>query len=145
MDGDFIVSEELYLKLNTIGLCNFNKVSLKQGILLSYYHLKSEQTLNKMMSKSKGIIKEGGCSLCQRDGFFGTKNEDSQFCYTHTDFDENINIYETWECFGLSNMVKEGNKVVRYARPRLIVSEEFKNIFEQMNIVNTSFNQVRIE
>ena len=151
MDGDDIISQKLYeiLKEKGIKVGNLIQVTNTKNELLPFYHLKSNFYLPKMSSKTRGIIidEEMQCKLCKQDSYFGTVKENpfvfyKEFFYNYL---KESSIFCTWEHFGLSNLKEEGMKVIRYARPHLIVTEKFKNSIEELGLKYVIFNPVIVE
>jgi hypothetical protein len=58
------------------------------------------------------------------------------------DFLQRSDIYYTWEHIGCSILQAGGNRVVRYARPLLIVSQKLKDLLEEMKIKKLLFSRI---
>ena len=161
---DFIISESLYqaLMASFIKVGNLLRViDYKTNHELPFYYFKPEASFPKMLPESEGITTEGQCPLCKQNGFFdqgitiknpagepeGIKWIPRKYKYSISDknFLEQSDIFNTWEHFGYSNVVASGNRVVRYARPLLIVSENVKRVFESQVVKNSLFEEIFIE
>lgn len=157
--GDLIISEKLYNEL----IHNNVKINLKPIIhyrsfsVLKYYHLMSSFVLPKMDSSSSGFEISRQCDLCQRNGYFDhliiggnengtTKIVDKKYIYKNIDLKilNMTDIFSTWEHFGISWLNSKGTMKYYYARPRLIVSENIKNVFEDMKIKFAFFEKVEL-
>lgn len=158
--GDTIITESLYhtLLLNNIKLGVLQKVIDKRGIILPFYHLYTKLSFPKSLPKSKGLIIEDQCTICKQNGYFNDaiigdleKNIPTyivplELYYDKIDEDflSKSDFFNTWEHMGLSNIKAEGNKVVGYARPMLIISEKFKLVLEDLKIKGLEFSEIKI-
>lgn len=157
--GDFIISEKIHneLLLNKVKIDLKPIVHYKSFSVLKYYHLTSSFTLPKMDSSSTGFELSRQCEFCQINGYFdqliiggnddgSTKIIDKKYVYK--DVDEKLlnfsDVFTTWEHFGISWLNSNGAMKYYYARPRLIISENMKNIFENMKIKFADFCKVEI-
>jgi hypothetical protein len=156
--GDFLVSEVFYndLKRKGIILNGIKKViDNKTKAELPYYHLFPAFNFPKMLPDSEGIVTDEQCLVCKRNGFFderilpvspGNPVVDVPRIYKYN-FNEikdlaQSDIYCTWEHFGYSNLFAQGKKMIRYARPGLIVTENVKATFESLKLGNAKFEEV---
>lgn len=154
--GDYIVSEELlnYLKNKNLISEDLKKIQNLKDSELEYYQLYTHVTLPPAIQKD-GLVTENQCPVCKRNGFFyklSKRNEKtiaipSGIVYSTYQINEigNHHFFFTWECFGYSNLVANGNNVVGFARPLLIVSEKFKNAFEEFKVMGAEFEPIVIE
>jgi hypothetical protein len=158
---DIIISEKLYQKLNNNGveIGKLKKVVDKKNIFLNFYHLDSQFSFPKSLSISTGFTLEGQCPICKKNGYFNEVkigNPDLgvptiitpiklYYGKIEKDFLLKSDIFKTWEHTGLSNLKKEGNKVVRYARPMYIISEKLVQLLLSLKIKGLEFNQIFIE
>lgn len=160
LDTDYIISENLYNKLVEKKI----KLGLLQNVLdyrnndLPFYHLYTNIYFP-MSNKKNGLIIENQCRICKRNGHFNkviigdTEIKiptevipiDLQYSISDLSFLNHSDIFYTWECMGLSNKEVLGNKVERYARPLLIVSERIKNAFEEFKLKNVVFEPILIK
>jgi hypothetical protein len=156
-DGDVLVSTELYTTLVTIGNLDLFPVFDQKENQLRFYHLSSKFSFPRMLPQSQGLKVEDQCEVCKKNGYFndviigdiekGIKTYIAPFVF-HYEIDKVLlnqsDIFHTWEHIGLSNLKSEGNKVIRYARPLLIVSERVKEILETFKLKKVSFSEVII-
>ncbi|MEI7597431.1 MAG: hypothetical protein WCK02_16905 [Bacteroidota bacterium] len=158
--GDLIISNRIVDEFKSTGI----KIDhLKQIVHyksfepLPFYHLVSNVNLPKMTSESKGYeISSDQCKFCKRDGFSDVliwRMPDSpNICmtsqYDYRIEDETIlqtsDIFQTWECFGRSWLQSIGDLKYHYARPRIIVKQRIKDIFERLKIKFADFERVTI-
>lgn len=159
-DYDYLISKELFdFMINkNLKIANCLNVIDSKGKPTNYYHFTSKYIMPKKSYKSTGLVIDHQCPVCSRNGFFNEAiAEESEngkrykplpikLVYENIDkeFLESSDIFVTWECFGWSNLVAEGFKAVRYARPFVIVSENIKNAFEDFKIKNVNFEEVYI-
>ncbi len=159
IDGDYIISKDLYilLKSKNIQVGNLKNVTSASGEILPFYHLFADHGLPKA-AETKGLIKENQCVECRRNGYFNnivmgdldkrinTKVLPVRLTYNKLDIVllGNEDILNSWEHMGLSEKEAEGNSVVRYARPLLIVSKGFKEILEECKLKNIEFESINI-
>lgn len=159
LDDDFIISNELNKKLidSNLLIGNLKHIVDYKGNDLPFLHLNPELTFPKA-DKINGLITENQCSVCKRNGYFNeiiignlekkipSKVIPVQLEYSKIDKHllNSSDIFNSWECMGLSNSKKERNKIIRYARPLLIVSERFKKVIEDNNIINIKFESILI-
>ncbi|MBN1185285.1 MAG: hypothetical protein JXB49_23575 [Bacteroidales bacterium] len=160
LDGDFIISKGI------LGLIKQIKPDLKlhpvidsKNHILNFYHLNSSKVLPRFSVNSTGYETENQCVNCKRNGYFNSaiigdleKNVPtivSPLCliYKKNDFNlfSNNLILKTWECAGLSNKVAINNKVVRYARPWIIVNQTFKDILVNAKIEGINYEKIEIQ
>ena len=159
-DRDYVISERLFnfLKMKKIKLGSLLKIIDTKGKEMSFYHFNSKLSFPKATNKTTGLKTERQCGVCKRDGYFNdmmyqeTKDGIKKI-YTHIHFVfENIkndylktsDIFVTWEHIGLSNLQAEGIRVIRYARPMLLVSDHIKMAFEEYGVKNITFEKVEI-
>jgi len=159
LDDDYIISERLYkIMLDAeMKIGNLLKVINKKGEELPYYHFHTGFILPKT-NELHGLKIENQCPSCKRNGYFNdaeignielgisTKVKALELKYLTIDesFLRQSDIFYTYETIGLSNLVAEGNKVTRYARPLLVVSERIKALFFENNIKNAFFEKIAI-
>ena len=155
LDGDILITKTLYDKIRVkIPSLDLNRVVDTKNQLLDFYHLNTRGILPKLKDISSGYVREGQCLECNRNGYFNdviigapTVVKPMDFRYQDSDFD-NLStevILKTWECSGLSNKTAVGNKVVRFARPWIIIREDLKGIFEAEKIKNIQYEKIKIE
>lgn len=158
LNDDFLLSENVYnhLKLaNVKGVENLYKVLNKRTNTVVYYHLTSPYIFPKMLPTSEGIQTEDQCTECHRDGYYDKiimkpfmpsipipavykyKIEDVSFL-------NQSDIYTTWECFCVSNLIASEKYVVGYARPVIIIRENVKLILESLKIKKLEFEPIII-
>lgn len=157
--NDDIISEKLYRAIK--GLINSDdvaKVVDSKGKRLPFYHLNPKFSFPKSLPQSLGLKKDRECKVCKRNGYFNQVIMGSlekkiptyvlPLVLHYSDIDQILlkrsNIFCTWEHMGISNIKNEGNKVVRYARPLLIVSDAVKEVFESFKIKKIAFNEIVI-
>jgi len=160
LSDDTLISEKLYKEFSqrNIRLEYISQVVDYKGNPLPYYHLNPKLSFPKMLSQSQGLKTENQCPVCKQNGYFsdvvigdlekGIDTYIKPFMFHYADIDKNIlnqsDIFHTWEHIGLSNLKAEGYKVIRYARPLLIVNEDVKKIFDNLKIKKISFSEVII-
>ncbi len=160
MSDDFLISKELYKLLLSKGIkiTNLKEVLDSKKNELPYYFFYAEADFPKSLSSSEGLITERQCLVCQKNGYFSdVKIGDAakgiptvitplrlKYQGISKEFLESSELFNTWEHLGISNLKAEGTKVVRYARPMLIVSERIKAVFEEFGVKNAQFEEVII-
>jgi len=160
LDWDFLISEQLHKFLLSKGvqLNNLKKVIDSRKNELPFYHLYTVANFPKFMPSSEGLVTERQCPICKSNGYFSdTKIGDVakgiptvstplilKYEGISSGFIVSSELFNTWEHLGLSNLKAEGTKVIRYARPMLIVSESIKNAFEEYGVKNAVFKEVII-
>ena len=160
LDDDFIISEILYSILinEKIKLGNLNKIVDFKNKDMPFYHLSTNIHLPIALKKD-GLIIEEQCSTCKRNGFFNKAiignpkiNIPTQvfpIALYYSSIDDNFSsisdFFFTWECMGLSNRIPQGNNVIRYARPLLIISEHFKTVLDLYKIKGLDFEPIIIQ
>jgi hypothetical protein len=159
IDGDYIISEKLHNEIlnENIDIGNLKNIVGLKGSKLPFYHLVSELSLPKV-SKANGLIIEGQCMNCRRNGYFNdlimgnlekkipTRIVPLELVYDKMDaplFNQR-DIISSWEHIGLSSREAKGNRVIRYARPLLIVSDRLKNFLEKRKLRNLKFEPIKI-
>ncbi|GAA4303434.1 hypothetical protein [Nibribacter koreensis] len=160
LGGDLMLSEKLKQALEDAGLMSncLYPVHDTKGNVLPLYHINPTLTLPKAHKDSTGLKKADQCKNCKRDGHFneaiiGSLENDIptyvaplQLNYDNVDADflNSSDAFNTWEHFGISRLKKEGNYVVHYARPLIIVNERVKAVFEKLKIKHTEFEEVTL-
>lgn len=160
LDGDFLISEHLYKYLlsKSIGITNLKKVFDSKKTELPFYHLYTEISFPRYLPASEGLVTERQCPVCKRNGYFcdakigdhkkGIPTIIKPLKLVYQDlskaFLESSELFNTWEHLGISNLKAEGMKVVRYARPMLIVNEKIKIAFDEYGVKDTKFEEVKI-
>lgn len=160
LDWDFLISEQLYKFLLSQGvqIANLRKVLDSKKNELSFYHLYTELDFPESLPSSEGLVTERQCPICKKNGYFcdakigdATKGIPTiitplrlKYEGISKEFLASSELFNTWEHLGLSNLKAEGTKVIRYARPMLIVSERVKKAFEEYGVKNAVFEEVII-
>ena len=160
LDWDFLISEQLYKFLRSKGvqITNLKKVLDSKKNELQFYHLYTEATFPRSLPSSEGLVTERQCPVCKSNGYFAdakigdaTKGISTviaplrlKYQGISKEFLASSELFNTWEHLGLSNIKAEGTKVIRYARPMLIVSESIKHAFEEYGVKNAVFEEVLI-
>lgn len=159
-DRDYLISVKLFdfIKIKETKIDSLLKVVDLKSKESSFYHLNSILCFPKALNRTTGLKVERQCSICNRNGYFndviyeetldGMKKiyPPIHLVYENikNEFLESSDIFNTWEHIGLSNLKAEGIKVIRYARPMLIVSESIKKAFEEYGVKNAVFEEVKI-
>jgi len=157
LDGDIIISKRLYEELvkEKIRLNDIKNIVDFKNRDLPFFHLSSLLTLPPVTEK-EGLVTEGQCSSCKRNGYFnkaiiGNKERNIptqvftiglHYSKINANFLELGDFFHTWECIGLSNRIAYGNYVIRYARPLLIVNERLKTALQKLKISGLDFEQI---
>jgi hypothetical protein len=160
LDGDFLISEELYRFLSGKGVRvhELRKVVDSRKREIPYYHLYTELNFPKSLPTSEGLVTERQCPVCKRNGYFcdakignaamGIPTIITPLKLKYKGISQNFlassDLFHTWEHLGISNLKAEGIKVIRYARPMLIVSEKIKTAFEEYGVKDAKFEEVII-
>lgn len=160
LDGDALITEKLYnlLKSEGLKLKDVSNVVDRKGASLPFYHLNPKPSFPKSLPESEGLKIENQCPVCKQNGYFndaiiGDLNKEIStyvaplnlhYKDVEKSFLQQSDIFHSWEHMGLSNLKAEGNKVIRYARPLLIVSEKVKKTFEEFKIKKLTFDEVII-
>ncbi len=160
LDDDFLISKEFnkFLLSKGVQIANFRKVVDSRKNELPFYHLYTDLSFPKFLPSSEGLVTERQCPVCQRNGFYSdakignykkgipTVITPLKLMYKgiSQDFLASSDLFNTWEHLGVSNLKAEGIKVIRYARPMLIVSERTKAAFEEFGVKNAQFEEVII-
>jgi hypothetical protein len=155
---DYLISKELFdfLLNRKLKVENCLNAIDTKGKPTNYFHFTSRFFLPKKSDKSTGIVTNRQCPVCLRNGYFNEAiAEESEngkkliglplkLVYENIDKGllESSDIFVTWECFGWSNLVAEGFKAVRYARPFVVVSENIKSAFEDFKVKNVHFEEI---
>jgi hypothetical protein len=158
LDGDLLVSKILYSAFLNEGLMlnRVNEVIESIDIKLPFYHIDPKISLPKRSPQSQGLKVESQCTVCKQNGYFndvvmgdlekGISTHVKPLEFHYEGIGENLlkqsDVFHTWEHMGVSNLRVEGNKVIRYARPLLIVSEKFKRVVESFKIKKIIFNEI---
>ncbi len=140
VNGDCLISKNLKERIDEI-LPNLGlkQVYDKKNQPLNFYHLYTRLNLQRFKETSSGYVTENQCPVCMRNGFYNdvtignpTTVKPLTFIYNYEDLVliSNAIILKTWECSGLSNKVISGIKVVRFARPWIVVREDLKEVLE---------------
>lgn len=160
-NNDVLISKSLYERVK-IKLAEFELAQVvdTRNQPLDFYHLFTNKTLPKFKKSSTGYVTEGQCSFCHRDGYFNDVTVGDALVgtpaivkpvilrYEYEDVNKlsNALILKSWECVGLSNKVKHGNRVIGFARPwMLVVREVLKGMLEDERIRHIHFEHMILE
>lgn len=157
LDGDYLISENLYQNLILQGckLGSLKKVLNKSGSELPFLHINPTLHLPKALKKP-GLVTENQCPVCKQNGYFSRVEIGNpamniptivfamELTYQQADIDSlgAVDIINTWERTGLSNLHPGGKYIIRYARPLLIVSDKVRSVFEANNLSNIEFEEI---
>lgn len=160
VSDDLLISVNLFKFLLSKGveIANLKRVLDSKKNELPFFHLYTEMSFPKSLSSSEGLVTERQCQICKCNGYFSdakigdiTKGIPTvitplrlKYERIPREFLESSELFNTWEHMGLSNLKEEGVKVIRYARPMLIVSEHIKIGFEEYGVKNALFEKVMI-
>ena len=156
LDHELLTSlkiKELFETKNIKGMKFFSVLNYQNNQPLEYWQIEPQFTLPPLSEESRGIITERQCPKCKRDGFFDTVKEKQNYIYKslNKSFLQQADIFNTWEHFGNSNLVEDPplppgtfgpRRVLHFAKPRLIVSEKIKQLFEDLKIRGANFEEV---
>jgi hypothetical protein len=158
LDGDLLISKNLYSNFLNEGVVLNQIVEVFENgeVQLPFYHIDPKISFPKRSQQSQGLKVESQCPICKQNGYFndvvmgdlekGIPTHVKPLEFHYEGIDENLlkqsDIFHTWEHMGLSNLKAEGNKVIRYARPLLIVSEKFKRVIESFKIKKIFFSEI---
>lgn len=158
-DGDFLIHEDLYdeLILDNLGIGRLKKVVNWKNNNLPFFYFNPQFHFPKT-KVFNGLIIENQCPFCKRNGYFNDaiigcleKNIPTIIKDLKPDYDKiapellkQSEFFNSWEHLGLSNKVSNGNKVVRYARPLLIVSDSLRAFLEKRNLNQLKYSQFNI-
>ncbi len=123
---------------------------------MGYWEIYPLHTLPKVSPDSIGISTENQCPKCKRDGHFDVLKQKKLYIYKEisNDFLQQADIFNTWEHFGNSNLIPDPplppsvygfQKIVHFAKPRLIMSEKAKKMFESWKLRGVEFVPVTIK
>jgi hypothetical protein len=160
LSRDFFVSKKMFQKLHMEGInISFCKqvIQAKSNTLLDYFYFRPIHHFPGMdLSLSEGIsFGDLQCKTCKQNGFGDkliktgkTTNIIAPRRYVYHHIPEELlnasDIFYTWEHFGSSRLKAEGIYVIGFARPRIILSENVKIVFEEEKIKNVVFEEVSI-
>ncbi len=160
LDWDFLISENLYkfLLSRNIKITGLKKVFDLRKNELPFYHLYTEITFPKSLPSSEGLVIEDQCQVCKKNGYYcdakigdATKGIPTvitplklKYQGISKEFLASSELFNTWEHLGVSNLKAGPMKVIRYARPMLIVSERVKKAFEEYGVKHAVFEEVEI-
>ncbi len=142
---DFVFSKSIFTEITNLGVSknNFKNLFLS-GDKIDYYVVAPISIAPKVSNRSKGIIQEEPCEICNNNGFYDDWKEEPEYYYSENDcFFEN-KILRTWELFGPSQRENQGNKVFKVARGRILVNDEVKLILEKYKSRNVIYKEVFI-
>ncbi len=158
LDDDFIISKKMYEELkDKLQLGNLKTVVDSKSNDLPFYHLNTDLHFPAGIKKDGLVIYEQ-CLACKRNGYFNKTivgnskmNIPTQvfpiglyYPIIENKFLNSSDFFFTWESMGLSNRIAQGNNVIRYARPLLIISERFKTALVSYKIKGLDFEPIII-
>jgi len=160
LSDDLLISAGLYkfLLSKDIQVVNLKKVHDSRKSELRFYHLHTEICFPKSLPSSEGLVTDRQCPVCKSNGYFSDAKIGDfkrgiptiitplrlKYQGISKEFLKSSEVFNTWEHIGLSNLKAEGTKVIRYARPMLIVSELIKLSFEEYGVKDVKFEEVTI-
>lgn len=157
LDGDYIISQALndLLIKEKIKIPNLKNVIDYRNRILPFVNFIPDYFFPKAYL-IKGMTIDAQCPICQRNGYFdkvaigdidkGIKTQTYKriFHYAHVESEllSKSEIFNTWECLGLSNLTQYDKYVIRYARPLLIIDDKVRNIFEKYSIGDLEYEPI---
>ncbi len=157
LDGDFIISIFFFKFMisHNIKLGSLNNVIDIDGTKLPLFYLKPHYYFPRA-DKVSGLIIENQCYFCKQNGYFndviiGDLEKDiptivMPVILEYNNIDNELlnksDTFYTWEHMGVSNRNAEVSRERRFARPMLIVSENFKELIESSKFKNIQFERV---
>jgi hypothetical protein len=158
LDGDSVISQALKdcLEQSNILMGGLYPIVDSKYKELPFYHLNPPLYFPKSDPDSKGLKIENQCHICHRDGYFndvvignlvkGIKTEVKPLQLVYTSIEEGLlkgsDVFYSWEHMGTSNIKPVGVKVLRYARPLLVISKLMKDLLIEFKVKNVIFEQI---
>lgn len=144
--GEVLVSERLRDALSAIepaGLEMREVVDAKAGAGVAFFQLLSP-SLPPMDPATQGLLREGQCPDCRRDGHFDSMKEPMRIVYRRTDLpDALLDAHSTYERFGNSKLrtpLSESN----FAPPLLLVSPRIYEVMTRERVPRLKFEPVSV-
>ena len=159
LDHEILFSENfrhLFETQKVKGIHFIKVLNYKDNNPLDYWQLEPMFSLPPLDSESRGIITENQCPKCKKDGFFDTLKEKQQYVYATLEETllRSADMFTTWEHFGNSSRVEDPpnppgvfkpRRIIHFAKPRIIVNEKVKKLFEEIKIKGVEFETVRVK
>lgn len=149
MDGDDLISEDLYERMleKSVKFGNLPQVENTKSLLLPYYYLRPEYFLPKFSDKTTGFVKDDKalCQICNQNCYFAIPHVEFKLHYDELPKKllEQSDILSSWEHWGYS-FKEDGRHSLKYSRPLLIVTENFKNAIEEIGLKYVVFVPIAV-
>jgi hypothetical protein len=147
LDREKLVSPKLAQLLNHAefrGLKLRRAQSHSGGKDLPWVQLISDVELPPMSASSKGILREGPCPHCWRDGYFHSQQPiELEYSSRQVDVNALPDIVHTYEHFG-NSVLREPFKNSHFAQPLLLIKPRVFRFFRQQKVRELEFVPVKI-
>lgn len=112
---------------------------------LPWLQMIPSHTLPPMAASTRGIVREGQCPTCARDGFFNTTLEPEQirYCSPQVRIDLLPDVVQTWECFG-NSALRDPFEKSHFAHPLILVKPKFLQIVREQKVRAVEFRPVEV-
>lgn len=159
LDHELLVSlklKKLFEEKKVKGIQFKKALNYRDSKPLEYWQLEPQYTLPPLSQENRGIITENQCLKCKKDGFFDTVKEKQKYVYLslHKSLLQKADIFNTLENFGNSNLIEDPpnppgtfkpRRIVHFAKPRIILNNKAKQLFEESKIKGIEFEKVIIQ
>jgi hypothetical protein len=145
VDGERLVSENLaeMMRRELKGFDLRQAQGARTGRPLPWFQIISNYELPPMGPTTQGLLIEGQCPNCLRDGHFGTANEPLVIRYRDLDPGALPDIVRTWEHFG-NSIMREPFERSHFAYPMLIMKPRVYELFRREKVRGISAEPLEI-
>jgi hypothetical protein len=142
---EFVISPRFAQGLERESVSGINQqlVVNPRGESIPWVQLLPQGTMPRLAESSRGILVEGACPTCGRDGRFHSSREPIELAYDDLDLDQVPDVAVTWECFGNSKRSADPLRS-HFAQPLVLVKPKVLQVARDLNIRGLSFTPVRV-
>jgi hypothetical protein len=144
--GEYLVHEGMAVTLrdSEISGLELRRAESSRGQPLPWYQLIATHALPAMVPSSRGILVEGQCPHCRRDGYFGSPTEEMQPRYPQPNLKAPYDVMRSWEHFGNSRLTEPFDQS-HLASALLLVRPKVMELLLEMGFRGIRFKPVEIE
>jgi hypothetical protein len=148
LDGEVLFHESLAGDLIDRGFAEdaFGLVLAREtNKALPWRQLRALGELPAMSRKTKGIIREGGCSKCRRDGYFHDNENPIEIRYdiSQQALGDLPPVLATWECFGQSTLRSPFEKS-HFAQPLFMIKPKMYELLQGQKIRGLDYTPIEL-
>ncbi len=145
-----LVDESLAAELERIGAKGLSFRSVyalmpdKRQVKLRWRQMCADKTLPAMSPRTTGLVRDRACSVCRRNGYFGTMEQPTRIVYRAADLRDADDVNLTWENQGYAILNANIHESL-LSNPWMLVTPKVRRVFRDAGVTELDWLPVRTE